>query len=140
MAAMGHPEVHRVRPQRRVVQGRGDGGVVKEGLLLHHGELIVPTDAQVRSPHADHAVVCQVGVFLSDDPHASHLFRPVVHGGVRPESFVVVVPGNRCYLFVKPNSSVARLPESRFKVKQGGRALIEREISLIAILFTYEIE
>lgn len=92
MTAMRHPEVHGVRPQRGIVQGRGDGGVVQEGLLLHHGELIVTADSQIRRSHAHHAVVRQIGELLGDDPHTGHLLRPIVDGRVRPETLVVIMP------------------------------------------------
>jgi hypothetical protein len=91
VAAMGHPEVHGVRPEGWVAEGSGDGGVVQEGLFLHHGELVVAAHSQVRSSDSDHAVVGQVGVLLGDDPHAGHLFGPVVDGGVGPEALVVIV-------------------------------------------------
>lgn len=87
-----HSEVHGVRPERRIVQGRGDSGVVQEGLFLHHGELIVTADPQIRRPDADHAVVREIGELLGDDPHAGHLLGPIVDGRVRPEALVVIVP------------------------------------------------
>jgi len=92
MAAMRHPEVHGVRPEWWIVQGRGDSGIVQKGLLLHHGELIVTADSQVRRPDAYHAVVRQIGELLGDDPHAGHLLCPVIDGGVGPEALVVIVP------------------------------------------------
>lgn len=82
MTAMRHPEVHRVRPQWGIVQGRSDSRIVEESLLLHHGELIIATNSQVRSPHSNYTVISQVGVLLSDDPHSSHLLGPVVNGSV----------------------------------------------------------
>lgn len=91
VAAVGHTEVHGVGPQRRVRQRSSDRGVVQEGLLLHHGELVVAADAQVGRSHAHHRVVRDVGVLLGDDPHACHLLGPVVDGGVRPEALLVVV-------------------------------------------------
>lgn len=92
MAAVRHPEVHGVRPQWGIVQGRSDGGIVQEGLLLHHGELIVTADPQIRCSHAHHAVVRQIGILLGDDPHAGHLLGPIVDGRVRPEALVVIMP------------------------------------------------
>lgn len=91
VTTVGHPEVQGVGPERRVVQGSGDGAVVEEGLLLHHGELVVATDTQVGGAHSDHGVVGQVGVLLDDDAHASHFLGPVVNGGVAPELLVIVV-------------------------------------------------
>lgn len=91
VATVRHSEVHRVGPERRVVEGRCDGGVVEERLLLHHGELVVPAHSEVRGPHTDHAVVRQIGEFLRDDPHPRHFLSPVVHRGVRPETLIVVV-------------------------------------------------
>lgn len=91
VAAVRHPEVHGVGPEGRVVEGRRDGGVVEERLLLHHGELVVATHSEVRGPHSYHAVIRQIGEFLGDDPHPRHFLGPVVHGGVRPETLVVVV-------------------------------------------------
>lgn len=91
VAAMGHAEVHGVGPQWGVRQGRRDGGVIEEGLLLHHGELIVATHTQVRSTHTHNRIVCNVRILLNDDPHASHLLGPVINGGVRPETFLIVV-------------------------------------------------
>lgn len=92
VTAMRHPEIHGVRPQRRVVQGSGDGGIVEEGLLLHHGELIITADPQIRRPDADHAVISQIRELLGDDPHAGHLLSPVIDGRVRPEALVVIMP------------------------------------------------
>lgn len=92
MAAVGHAEVHGVRPQWRVGQRRRDGGVVQEGLLLHHGELVVASDAQVGRTDSHDGVVGDVGELLGDDPHAGHFLGPVVDGGVRPEALLIVVP------------------------------------------------
>ncbi len=39
MAPVGHPEVHGVGPEGRVLERGGDGRVVEEGLFFHHGEL-----------------------------------------------------------------------------------------------------
>lgn len=92
VATVWHAEVHGVGPQRRVREGRSDGAVVEEGLFLHHSELVVTTDAQVRRAHAHHAVVRDISELLDDDPHASHLLAPVVYRGVAPEALVIVMP------------------------------------------------
>lgn len=89
---MRHAEVHCVRPERRIGQGRGDRRIVQESLFFHHGELVVSANAQIRRPQTDHAVVGQIRVFLRDYAHAGHFFGPILHGGVAPELLVVVVP------------------------------------------------
>lgn len=88
---MGHTEVHRVRPKWRVGQGSSDGGVVQKRLFFHHGELVVSSDAQVRRPQADHAVVGQICVLFGDYAHTGHFLGPVLDRGVAPELFVIVV-------------------------------------------------
>jgi len=91
VTTVGHSEVEGVGPERRVVQGSGDGAVIEEGLFFHHGELVVATDTQVGSAHSNDGVVGQVGVLLDDDTHTSHFLGPVVNGGVAPELLVIVV-------------------------------------------------
>ena len=66
VAPVRHAEVQRVRPQWRVLQRGRDRRIVKESLLLHHGELVVASYAQVRCPHADHRVVSNIGEFVDD--------------------------------------------------------------------------
>ena len=90
-----HTEVQSVRPQRRVLQRRRNGGIVQKGLLFHHGELVVSTDAQVGSAHAYNRVVGDVGELVDDQSSASHLLGPVVHRSRRPETFLVIVPVRR---------------------------------------------
>lgn len=103
VATVWHAEVHGVWPQRRVREGRCDGRVIQEGLFLHHGELVVTTNAQVRRADTYHAVVRQVGEFLDDDSCTCHFLGPVVDGGVAPELLVVIVPEvNEC-LFLGSN-------------------------------------
>lgn len=92
VAAVGHAEVHGVWPEGWVGKRSSNGGVVEEGLLLHHGELVVATNPQVGGSNTDHRVVSQVGVLLDYDPHASHFLGPVVDGRITPELFIVVVP------------------------------------------------
>lgn len=100
VAAVWHAEVHGVRPQWWVREGRCDSGVVEEGLFLHHGELVVTTHAQVRRSDPHHAVVGKVGEFLDDDPRTCHFLGPVVDCGVTPELLVVIVPEvNKCLPF-----------------------------------------
>ena len=91
VANVGHPEVHGVWPKGRVLEGSGDGGVVKEGLLLHHGELVVAAHTKVGSTQSYDRVVRDVGELVDDQPGAGHLLGPVVDGGVGPEGLVVVV-------------------------------------------------
>lgn len=89
---VGHSKVHGIRPERRVAQRSSDGGIVQESLFLHHGELVVASDSQIRSSDTYDAVVGDVGVLLDDDPHTGHLLGPVVYSGVAPELLVVVMP------------------------------------------------
>jgi len=91
VATVGHTEVKSVWPQRDVLQWRRDRGIVKEGLLFHHGELVVTSHAQVRSAHTYDRVVGDVGEFVDDETSSSHFFGPVIDGSFRPESLVVVV-------------------------------------------------
>lgn len=92
MAAVWHAEVHGVRPEGRITQGRSDCRVIQERLFLHHGELVVPTHAEIRSSHTHDAIVSQIGEFLDYDPHSRHFFGPIVHSSVRPELFIAVMP------------------------------------------------
>ena len=104
VAAMWHPEVHGVWPERRVGQGGGDGGVVEEGLFLHHGELVVAAHPQVGGSDADYAVVCDIRVLFHDNSHPCHFLSPVVNGGVRPQLFVIVVAAtNKLLFYIKHN-------------------------------------
>ena len=91
VAAVGHPEVHGVRPERRVLEGGSDGRVVEEGLLLHHGELVVAAHPEVGGPQADDRVVGDVAKLVNDEPGAGHLLGPVVHARLGPKGLVVVV-------------------------------------------------
>lgn len=96
VTAMGHTEVHGIGPQWRIGQGRGDGRVIEERLLLHHGELIVAAHAQIRCTHTHNRIVRNVGVFLNNDSHASHFLGPVIDCGIRPEALLVIV-GDRVH-------------------------------------------
>mgnify|MGYP001463593060 CR=1 FL=1 len=91
VASVGHSEVHGVGPERRVLQRGSDGRVVEEGLLLNHGKLVVASHSEVGGPHANHAVVADIGKLLDDQPGARHLAGPVLHVGRGPEGLVVVV-------------------------------------------------
>jgi len=91
MATVGHAEVESVWPQRDVLKWSGDGRIVKEGLLFHHGELVVTSHAQVGSAHTYDRVVGDVGEFVDDETSSGHFFSPVIHRSFGPESFVVVV-------------------------------------------------
>ena len=91
VATVRHAEVKSVGPERRVLQRRRDGRIVEEGLFFHHGELVVAADAQVRRSHADDRVVGDVGEFVDNQTGAGHFFGPVVNGGRRPETLVIVV-------------------------------------------------
>ena len=86
-----HLEVHGVGPERRILEGGSDGGIVEESLLFHHGELVIATDPEVRSPEAHHRVVSDGGELLDDQPGAGHLPGPVLCPGLRPEGLVIVV-------------------------------------------------
>lgn len=91
VATMWHAEVHGVGPEWRIRQRCRDGGVIQEGLLLHHGELIVASDTQVGSTHTHNRVIRNIRIFLNNDPHAGHFLSPIVDGRVRPEAFLIVV-------------------------------------------------
>ena len=91
MTPMWHSEVHGVRPQGRVPQRSSDGRIVEEGLLLHHRELTVATNPQVRSTESNDRVVCDVGELVNDQPCARHLSCPVVGGCICPVTLVILV-------------------------------------------------
>lgn len=95
VAAVRHAEVEGVRPERRVLQRSSDGRVVQEGLLFHHGELVVAADAKVRGAHADDRVVGDVGELVDDEASAGHFLGPVVHRCRRPEALLIVMPVRR---------------------------------------------
>merc|ERR550517_80919 len=88
---MWHSEVHCVGPKRRVPQRSSDGRIIEEGLLLHHRELTVATNPQVRSTESNDRVVCDVGELVNDQPCARHLSCPVVGGCICPVTFVILV-------------------------------------------------
>lgn len=92
---VGHTEVHRVGPKWWIGQGCSDRGIVQEGLLFHHGELVVTTHAKVWGSKSHHAVISQIRVFFSDYAHTGHFLGPVFDGGVAPELFVIVVPADK---------------------------------------------
>lgn len=91
MATVWHLEVHGVWPEWWIRQWCGDGGIVQERLFFHHSELVVATDAQVWSTDTNNGIVGDVGVFFDDDSHTGHFLGPVVNGGIRPETLIVVV-------------------------------------------------
>ena len=86
-----HPEVHGVRPEWRVLERGSDGGVIEEGLLFHHGELVVATDPEVRGAKANNRIVGDVGKLVDDQTAAGHLLGPLVNAGIGPEELVRVV-------------------------------------------------
>lgn len=91
VALVRHAEVQSVRPQGRVAQWGGDGGIVQEGLLLHHEELIVAADSQVRGAHTHDRVVGNVGEPFDDESNAGHLFGPRLGAGLAPVLFIGIV-------------------------------------------------
>lgn len=91
MTAMGHAEVHGIWPQWWVRQRSCNGRVVEEGLLLHHGELIVAADTQIWRTHTHNRIVRNIRIFLNDNPHAGHFLGPVIDRCVRPETLLIVV-------------------------------------------------
>ena len=91
MAPVRHLEVHCVRPEGRVLNVGGDGGIVKESLLLHHSELVVATHAEVWRPQAHDRVVCDGGELLNDQSGTGHLSGPVLCPCLGPEALVRVV-------------------------------------------------
>ena len=68
VAPVWHLEEHGVRPEGHVLQRGGDGGVVEEGLLLHHRELLVASNSQEGRSQADDRVVGDVCKLVDDQP------------------------------------------------------------------------
>ena len=91
LTLMGHEVVHGVGPDGDPGEGGGDGGVVGEKLIGHHGELLVGADQEVGSPDANDGAVCDVGKPFDDQTGSGHLGQPVVVGAVGPVVFVGVV-------------------------------------------------
>ena len=91
VAPVGHSEVHGVRPQRWVLQWRGDGGIVQKSLLFHHGELVVTTYTEVRGTQTQNGVVSDVSEFVDDQSGAGHFFSPIIDCGISPEKLIVVM-------------------------------------------------
>ena len=60
-------------------------------MFLHHGELIVTSNSQVRSSQTQNRVICDVGELFNDKSGASHLLGPLVHAAAAPEGLIVVV-------------------------------------------------
>ena len=66
-----------VRPDGNAAKWRGDGGVVDEELVVHHLELRVAADPQIRRAHPDHRAVSYVGEPLDYQPETRRsVFRP----------------------------------------------------------------
>lgn len=97
VALVWHPEVQRVRPQRRITERRRDGGVVEEGLLLHHKELIVASHTQVGRTHTNDRIVGDVGEALNDETHSGHFFGPRLGASFAPVLLVGVM-ASRVYI------------------------------------------
>lgn len=91
MAPVRHSEVHGVWPKGWVLEWSSDRRIVKESLFLHHGELIVAANSEVRSPKTDNRVISDVGKLVNDKSRSSHLLGPVIHGCLSPEKFIIVV-------------------------------------------------
>ena len=68
IASLALPVEECVGPDGDSAEGRGDGGVVDEELVVHHLELRVAADPQVGRAHADHGAVGDVGETLNDQP------------------------------------------------------------------------
>ena len=68
IASLALPVEESVGPDGDSAEGRGDGGVVDEELVVHHLELRVAADPQVGRAHADHGAVGDVGETLNDEP------------------------------------------------------------------------
>ena len=68
IASLALPVEESVGPDGDSAEGRGDGGVVDEELVVHHLELRVAADPQIRRAHPDHRAVSYVGEPLDDQP------------------------------------------------------------------------
>lgn len=93
VAGMGHTVVQGVGPQGLRGQGGGDGGVVQEGVLLHHLELAVSAHTEEGITHSDDGLVGDVGESFDDDTSTTHFAFVLVFACVGPESLVVCVAG-----------------------------------------------
>ena len=102
MASVGHFEVESVGPERRILQGSSDRGIIKEGLLLHHDELIVATHPEEGRPNTNDRVIGDISKLLNDQPGASHLLGPLFHTAIAPVIIVFLVgDGMGCNLMTK---------------------------------------
>lgn len=93
VAGVGHAVVQGVGPQGHGGQGGSDGGVVQEGVLLHHPELAVAAHTEEGITHADDGLVGDVGEAFDDDAGTTHFALVLVFACVGPESLVVCVAG-----------------------------------------------
>ena len=86
-----HPVVEGVGPDWHTGERGRDGGIVNKELVGHHLELLVTTNSQVWSPHADHGTISDVGEPLGDQTSPGHLGQPVVVASFAPVVGVVLV-------------------------------------------------
>ena len=91
VAFMRHFEVEGVGPERRILKRSRNGGIIEEGLLLHHSKLIVATNPQVRGSQPDNRVISNVTKLLNNQPGASHLLSPVLNASLAPVCLVLTM-------------------------------------------------
>merc|ERR1719244_1144813 len=94
MALVWYPVVGSVGPDRDGSQWGGDRRVVSEELVSHHDELLVATNTQVGSSHANYSPVGDVGKPLDYQPRSSHFSQPCVVISFCPVFWILSI-GNR---------------------------------------------
>lgn len=85
VTSVGHSVEKHVWPQWGILKRGGDCGVIEEEVFLHHGELVVAADSQVRSTDSIDVLVRNIGEVLDYLSCSSHLFAPFFSGSFCPE-------------------------------------------------------
>lgn len=86
---VGHTEVERVRPDGDAAKRCRNGRIVNKELVSHHVELLVSTNAKVRSANSNNRAIGDIGETFNDQAVAGHLSEPVVIGTISPVFSVV---------------------------------------------------
>lgn len=80
VALVRHSEEQGVRPDGHSAQRGGDGRVVHEELVLHHLELLVAADSQVRRSDADDRTVGNVGESVCEEKNNQSFVLNQING------------------------------------------------------------
>ena len=133
VALVRHLVVERVGPNRHAAQRGSDGSVVHKELIGHHFELLVSSDAEVRSPHSDDGAVCNIGETLHDQSGAGHLGQPIVVRSLRPVFRVVPVSHGENPDLVSPAVELLNRGVIRVFVRNVERSLQRASVGILPL-------